>query len=268
MSCKIQSLSVGVVTALFVCLFTSGVSSATVLSSSEGSSSLSSGTSHAMEGPAFEKIYRNSQGFSHLVAPRVLSPRVAITNQDTGKVCSAGWFFEKGDQILLSTAGHCGSQGDRFSFTNQDGETVSIGKIVVSDYQTTSDLGISDFALIEVIDLSVVGSTVPLENRYLPVEMTYEDAPSASFTRFDFICGLGFRSGLSCGPFDSIGEKGELFFRRISDTGDSGGPVFGVNGSTIVPLALGSAGSNDDATKSLNQPILSKMRQYNLKLHL
>lgn len=80
MSRKIQSLLVGVVMALFVCLFTAGVSSATVLSSSEGSSSLSSGISHAVEGPAFEKIYRNSRGFSYLAAPRVLSPGVAITN--------------------------------------------------------------------------------------------------------------------------------------------------------------------------------------------
>ncbi|MCZ9292779.1 hypothetical protein [Corynebacterium lehmanniae] len=267
MNRKIQTLRVLIPVVALTLSLTIGIGSSTALTSSESSSSPLRETPPP-KGPAFEKIYRNSIGFSFLAAPWSLSPGVAIFNEDQGKSCSAGWFFERNGKILISTAGHCGKQGDHFLFINPEGDRKSIGRMTLSEYRSPADLGVSDFALIEIDDQSIIGSTVPLDNKYLPIELDYEDIPPASARGFDFICGLGFRSGLSCGPYDSEGERGELFFRRISDTGDSGGPVFGIRDSTIVPLALGSAGQNEDATKSLNQPILPKMQQYGLKLHL
>lgn len=264
----INSSQVAIALAAILIGVNAGSASAQSSFSDVGSSQLSSATRPLVEVPAFITIYRNSIGFGHLVAADRISPGSAILNKSTGELCSAGWFFDSPEGLVLSTAGHCGVEGDQFVFTDPVGEERQIGTVTHSEYKSKSDLGVNDFALISVEDESIIATFVPLDARFLPVDIRYSSQADIAPQSFDVICGVGFRSGLSCGPFDKQGPQGELFFRRISDSGDSGGPVFGVKGSTLSPIALGSAGQHEDATLSLNQPLKSKMEQLNLELRL
>lgn len=218
--------------------------------------------------PAFETIYRNSQGFGYLVSPDVLVPGSAIRNVDSGQMCSAGWFFDSPSGMVLSTAGHCGVEGNSFVFVDAKGVERQVGAVVYSGYKGKADLGVNDYALIKVDDPVLVGSFVPLDPNIVPVEWQARQQSSLEYSRFDGICGLGFRSGLSCGPFSHVGHDGELFFRRISDSGDSGGPVFGIEGNTLIPLGLDSAGRDEDATLSLNQALDSMVNAHDVELFL
>lgn len=240
------------------------------LSSAGSTDRLLSSVAVLEEPSALEKIFRNSTGFWHLSSPGKIIPGAAIWNSVSGQACSAGWIFQRGEELLLSTAGHCGEVGDVFTVGSPDGSRTPIGKIVLSDYDSPIDLGVNDFALISIDEPSLIGSFVPLNDAFLPTDLSYSMPRTARVPDLTniTICGLGFRSGISCGPFEEWGRQGEIYFRRISDHGDSGGPIFGIKDNNIYPLGLGSAGNDYDATHSLAQPILDKMEEYDLQIVL
>lgn len=69
--------------------------------------------------------------------------------------------------------------------------------MTLSGYRSPADLEVSDFALIEVDDQSIIGSSVPLDNKCPPIELDYDDIPPASARGFDFISLVNCTDGAS-----------------------------------------------------------------------
>ena len=52
---------------------------------------------------------------------------------------------------------------------------------------------------------------------------------------------MGYRTGLSCGPYSGPGHEGQFYYQGSTSAGDSGGPVFALYGGQLWAVGVTSA---------------------------
>lgn len=213
-------------------------------------------------------IYRNSLDFAHLTNADYIAPGAQYNLEQSS--CSVGWLAE--DQvkdIYFITAGHCGNEGDPVYLGSDHNREHPIGRFVysVDEFDTTG----YDLAVVKLDD----PETLDIRNKP-DITVTVEDIAMAEVQGAQWlsdnkpmVCNIGWRSGLSCGPFMHIESNGTIRYNSISDSGDSGGAVFALNvkAKEITPVGVLNGGSHTDATQSIAYPIESLLGaglKYNL----
>lgn len=185
------------------------------------------------------KILRNSVDFQYLSTPKRIMPgamyAIERANGDVG-FCSFGWMARlpsDRQHVYNITAGHCGDRGDKVYLPvngQQDRSSfVPIGVFVVQSFdEKTAETG-DDYAVIrfdpgvtQYIDASpnitALGDST--------IELVGVMASDQLAKSKPYMCHLGFRSGLSCGPFREMTTSTNVVFESITDHGDSGGVVW------------------------------------------
>lgn len=166
-----------------------------------------------------------------------VQPGSQILNLDNGYICSAGWLAGAGDRRFVITAGHCGVAGQIFAAPDGDGNYLVIGSMVNS-YVNGSDAGIfgADIGLIELYPTTIANAGLPTHGAVAG----WQDLAWLEATRPE-ICRLGYRTGLSCGPYFGPGNEGQFYYQGFTSAGDSGGPVFALHGGQLWAVGVTSA---------------------------
>ncbi|AKK04753.1 hypothetical protein CMUST_02040 [Corynebacterium mustelae] len=172
--------------------------------------------------------------------------------------CSTGWLARPSrfpDEVWMITAGHCGEPGDQVFYPTDNGDLIPAGKFEVS--LAGSKLGELDYGLVNVTDAPGLSSRLPVPEGLQIVgwrswEWLAENRP--------YTCRIGARMGLSCGEFVGI-EDIVYRYQGISNSGDSGGPVWGQDPTTKKWYAIGTTSfiEESDATNAgavVIEPIL------------
>lgn len=166
-----------------------------------------------------------------------VQPGNQILNLDNGYACSAGWFAGVGDRRFVITAGHCGAAGHLFAAADGEGNYPVIGSMVES-YVNGSDAGIfgADIGLIELYPTTIANAGLPTHGAVAG----WQDIAWLEATRPE-ICRVGYRTGLSCGPYSGPGHEGQFYYQGSTSAGDSGGPVFALYGGQLWAVGVTSA---------------------------
>ena len=166
-----------------------------------------------------------------------VQPGGQILNLDNGYACSAGWLAGVGDRRFIITAGHCGAAGHLFAVPDGQGNYPVIGSMVDS-YVNGSDAGIfgADIGLIELYPTTVANAGLPTHGAV----SGWQDIAWLEATRPE-ICRVGYRTGLSCGPYHAPGNEGQFYYQGSTSAGDSGGPVFARYGGQLWAVGVTSA---------------------------
>ncbi|BAC19420.1 hypothetical protein [Corynebacterium efficiens YS-314] len=166
-----------------------------------------------------------------------VQPGSRILNLDNGYACSAGWLAGVGDRRFVITAGHCGAPGHLFATSDGQGNYPVIGSMVES-YVNGSDAGIfgADIGLIELYPTTIANAGLPSHGAVAG----WQDLAWLEATRPE-ICQVGYRTGLSCGPYSGPGHEGLFYHQGSTRTGDSGGPVFALHGGQLWAVGVTSA---------------------------
>lgn len=208
-------------------------------------------------------IYQNSEGFDFLATPGTVVPGGKYTTS-SGSSCSFGWLvYSKTDTAkrkFMLTAGHCGKKGERVYIQGSNGKKAQVGQFVESTGGILSNG--DDYALIDVTN-SPREAQLPLSNPdfdgWKTQQWVKENNPK--------ICRLGFRTGVSCGPYQEM-KNHTIFYRGISDHGDSGGPVWAETRSgKRYAVGVTSYGYDSDATLAGAASITPYMNKYSLGIY-
>lgn len=170
-------------------------------------------------------------------APGHVVPGGQILNINNGFACSAGWLTGAGDRRFIITAGHCGVPGQLFAVPDGHGNYPVIGSMVDSRVNG-SPAGIFgvDIGLIELYPTTIATAALPLDAQV----SGWQSLGWLEATRPE-ICRLGYRTGLSCGPYYTYGNEGQFYYQGFSNTGDSGGPIFARYGGQLWAVGVASA---------------------------
>lgn len=197
----------------------------------------------------------------------VLTPGVAIYNNDTGMRCSAGHFVGDGQRHFILTAGHCGDKGDSFLYQDKAGNPVKIGEMVLEARNTnTEHINSADIALIEISNPAAQISPSPALNAPMAGWLSLEEVALRKPT----ICRAGSTRGVSCGNFiDRHEDQGLFIFGNDSAPGDSGGPVYAFIDGELWAVGVLSFGNNlDPSDKEVGaMEIGTTMEQFNLTIY-
>lgn len=201
-------------------------------------------------------IAHTSQGWEWLENPGGIVPGGRIVNATKSTECSVGYLTHVEKRVFVLTAGHCGEVGDEFHVSTPEGEDVHVGQMVESEYLVS---GQEDYGLIEITNPNVALGTFPTAMALVK----WEDINWIEKNR-PRICRLGYRTGLSCGAYLGVDERGILQFRGYVDHGDSGGPVFAETDEGLVAVGINSYRQPDDATRVGAMTIAEPMNLWSL----
>lgn len=202
------------------------------------------------------EILRDSSNFQYLSKPEWIMPGAKYFVADSDgqlEMCSFGWMVNQPNspnQVYNLTAGHCGDPGNQVYLDPSGAEDpsgfVKIGQFVAQDFAGEQNIQTgADYALIQI---------EPAMNKYIrytpDITVMGADkldlvgpAASAELTRSKpYTCHLGWRSGLSCGPFREITNDTNFVFEGISDHGDSGGVVWSFDESDPAKTRIYASG--------------------------
>lgn len=224
--------------------------------------------------PQKRKILRNSQDFESLEQGTLFTPGGKYYIEDSnGNVskCSWGWtVYDPGNsgRVFNLTAGHCGNKGDKVYLETDDGEEVNVGEFVWSALDgTMENIGPGrDYGLIEIYPKyrKFIHTAPGVTWGGVPVTVKGFWGPKELEQIRPYTCRLGWRSGLSCGDYQSMVSKYSFEFDGIQDHGDSGGIVWATDprdpsNATAYAVGIASYGSEEDATTpgaKVIQPVL------------
>lgn len=233
-----------------------------------------------------DKVIRDSEHYEYLETPPIIEPGAkyfSISEDGEMGMCSLGWMVQQeGDESRTYnlTAGHCGNPGDIVALDtvgNEDpADMVEIGQFIWQDFDETAEESLDDYALIEFApqyvdpeimtgtpdyrlhgedkDLNLAGflDTSDLADEYLEL---------LSFGR------LGFRNGLSIGPYKERPVDNAVTFGGIADHGDSGGAVWAFDPedpTTIYAVGVTSYIDFDDSSIATGATIDKVMEELDL----
>jgi hypothetical protein len=177
----------------------------------------------------------------------VLAPGafIALVGEDGGFGCTLGAGIRAGDRTGFVTAGHCG---------NGDGDMVRLDSVTGAPLGviTDADEGYDSVAKV-ALDYAAVWTDAPAPNAAtvagLPVAGVMTREAAATLKRGTPICFDGATSGVVCSPLKLAGIT-SLLTDSTAVGGDSGSPVFVVDGETGAATLLGiMSGSNADLTE-------------------
>ncbi|GAA4658955.1 hypothetical protein [Gordonia humi] len=196
------------------------------------------------------EVMRDSTNFKHLSTPQRIMPgaKYVVSSGDSLSFCSFGWMVREPtepNQIYNLTAGHCGKPGDVVYLDPSGKEDpsgfVQIGTFIAQDYagEETIKTG-NDYALIAFDPavneyISATPDISTLSGQKLQVVGVATGADLAKWK--PYTCHLGFRSGLSCGPFQKMTTETNLVFNGITDHGDSGGVIWSFEADDPTQIA-------------------------------
>ncbi|MBY0789311.1 S1 family peptidase [Corynebacterium sp. MC-04] len=224
--------------------------------------------------PQKRKIIRNSQDFEYLEAGDQIAPGGKYFIEDLDGnfgECSWGWTVinpDDTDHVYNLTAGHCGSKRDKVYLRADNGEYVNVGEFVWSVLDgTMENVGPGrDYGLIEIYPkyYKIIHTTPDVAWGGVPTSVKGSWGPEELEQNRPYTCRLGWRSGLSCGDYQSMVSKYSLEFDGIQDHGDSGGIVWATapndsSHATAYAVGIASYGREDDATTpgaKVIQPVL------------
>ncbi|PRQ12623.1 hypothetical protein C1Y63_00760 [Corynebacterium sp. 13CS0277] len=207
-----------------------------------------------------KRVYRNSSDYRFLTDTGRIVPGAKYATEKS--LCSFGWFAglkDNSGRIFNLTAGHCGTPGMEVTIVDSQGKKMVVGEFVESVYN--NDTG-EDWALIEMF--------VAPDTYDPPVHITMRDFQTlAALDRTGgYVCGLGWRSGLSCGDYDSLHADYAFRHHAIRDNGDSGGPVWVYQSDNDVADAVGiaHAGMPEDAAVTFSSTVDVPVTRFGLVL--
>ena len=174
----------------------------------------------------------------------VLAPGAWMSIPERGKFCTLGAGIRAGDRTGFVTAGHCGDDGMAVRLDSRDGAPLGVLSDVDKSYDY--DIGLqSDSAAVWTTSPAPTAATVA----GLPVAGVMTHSGAMALKSGTPICFDGATSGLVCSPLKSA-LLSSLVIDGVAVGGDSGSPVFVVDGNTGAATLLGiMSGSNADLTE-------------------
>lgn len=222
--------------------------------------------------PENEKIYRNSQGWEFLENSALIAPGARFLVKgadDSTSSCSFAWWVYNKDEPrrhYITSAGHCGNKGDNVYVEDEKGKFYKVGQFVWRSYDPEAKNNRTDHALIELtVNPKNVYGTPMLKG----AELAGWASPQWLEQEQPRICRLGYRSGLSCGPYKETVGSYMFGFGNISDHGDSGGAVWAVdpeNPNRIYAVGMTSYGFSHDAISNGAAALSPLIKQFNLTI--
>lgn len=222
--------------------------------------------------PENEKIYRNSQGWEFLENSGLIMPGarffVQAADNSTASCSFAWWVYNKEEpqRHYITSAGHCGEKGDPVYVQDENGKFYKVGKFVWSAFDPDDRQNPTDHALIELtVGPDLVEGTPMIKD----MELAGWASPQWLEEEQPRICRLGYRSGLSCGPYKGLVGDYMFGFGNISDHGDSGGAVWAVDPddpNKIYAVGMTSYNRPNDAVVNGAAALSPLIKQFNLTI--
>jgi hypothetical protein len=131
----------------------------------------------------------------------------------------------------ITTAGHCGLAGSPRLL----GSGIEVGSVEQSVDKIPGDGPVLDFA---VVKLNVPVSNSPVHIAGRPVAGVLKVKAADALRAGTSVCFVGVKSGIGCGPLVSADPQG-ITVDVASAAGDSGSPVFVVDGRTQTVTLIG-----------------------------
>ncbi|MGO3655985.1 hypothetical protein ACT3TB_01235 [Micrococcaceae sp. AOP34-BR2-30] len=229
---------------------------------------------------------RDSASYDYLESPNMIEPGARyVTLGADGEIgyCSFGWTVRQRsdpDTFYNLTAGHCGNPGDGVAVDpvgNDDpADMVKVGEFVWQQGTGPDNGDIDDYALIEfypdyaVPELMTGTPNFTLHGEHGELTLSgYCDAATVE-EHAPMIGRLGYRNGLSIGPFQEMRDSNVVTFSGIADHGDSGGAIWafddGDDPSIICAVAVTSYIDFEDSTVATGVTIDKVMEQLDLEI--
>ena len=168
----------------------------------------------------------------------VLAPGayIDVGTAASGGSCTLGAGIRAGDRTGFVTAGHCG---------NGDGDMVRLDSVTGAPLGVLSDADTSYDSVAEVLsDSAAVWTNTPAPRAAtvagLPVAGVMTRDGAMTLKRGTPVCFDGATSGLVCSPLNGAGIT-SFAIDGVAKPGDSGAPVFVVDGDTGAATLLGIA---------------------------
>ena len=174
----------------------------------------------------------------------VLAPGAWMSIPERGKFCTLGAGIRAGDRTGFVTAGHCGDDGMAVRLDSRDGAPLGVLSDADKSYDSVAKVAL-DYAVVWTASPAPTAAMVA----GLPVAGVMTRAAAAKLPSGTPICFDGATSGVTCSPLKLAGIT-SLLTDSVAVGGDSGSPVFVVDGNTGAATLLGiTSGSNADLTE-------------------
>ncbi|SMY01472.1 hypothetical protein BSP109_03284 [Brevibacterium sp. Mu109] len=235
---------------------------------------------------------RDSASYDYLETPNMIEPGARyVTIGSDGQMgnCSFGWIVRERtapDTTYNLTAGHCGNPGDAVAIDpvgNDDpADMFQVGEFVWQQFTPSEDGGISetepldDYALIEFYPEYAVPELMTGTPNFAlhgaQDELTLGGYCDAALfeDNVPMVGRIGYRNGLSIGPFQEMRDSNVVTFSGIADQGDSGGAIWAFDPnddpSFICAVAVTSYIDFEDATVATGVTVDKVMEQLDLEI--
>lgn len=183
---------------------------------------------------------------------------LAVYNADAtgGGTCTAGWLaHDAAGKPVMLTAGHCDMGGKVAIKWTVSGAYETIGTFEQSVHEGSIGED-ADFGVVALDNAAIPGDARVLDRR--PVE----GVATTSVRVGDVLCKYGLTTGRQCGAVVEPPTASKVHFDALTETGDSGGPVYLIEPDGDA-VAVGITIRSSDAGGSvaeLVQPWLQKMQ--------
>ncbi len=175
----------------------------------------------------------------------VLAPGafIDVGTAESGGSCTLGAGIRAGDRTGFVTAGHCG---------NGDGDMVRLDSVTGAPLGVLSDADESYDSVAKVaLDYAAVWTNAPAPNAAtvagLPVAGVMTREAAAKLPKGTPICFDGATSGVLCSALD-FADTITMMTEGVGGRGDSGAPVFVVDGDTGAATLIGITSKSTAAT--------------------
>ncbi len=188
----------------------------------------------------------------------VLAPGafIDVGTAESGGSCTLGAGIRAGDRTGFVTAGHCG---------NGDGDMVRLDSVTGAPVGVLSDADKSYDSVAKVaLDYAAVWTNAPAPNAAtvagLPVAGVMTREAASKLPKGTPVCFDGATSDLTCAPL-RFADGISLRLDGAARPGDSGSPVFIVDGDTGTATLIGimSGGDANDAEITYLDPALERL---------
>lgn len=163
----------------------------------------------------------------------VLAPGAWMSIPERGKFCTLGAGIRAGDRTGFVTAGHCGDDGMALRLDSRDGAPLGVLSDADESYDSVAEV-LSDSAAVWTNTPAPHAATVA----GLPVAGVMTRDGAMTLKSGTPICFDGATSGLVCSPLNGA-DLTTLMTDGVAKPGDSGAPVFVVDGDTGAATLLG-----------------------------
>jgi hypothetical protein len=163
----------------------------------------------------------------------VLAPGAWMSIPERGKFCTLGAGIRAGDRTGFVTAGHCGDDGMAVRLDSATGAPLGVLSDAETSYDSVAKVGL-DYAAVWTNASAPRAATVA----GLPVAGVMTRNGAMTLKSGTPVCFDGATSGLVCSPLNGA-DITSFAIDGVAKPGDSGSPVFIVDGDTGAATLLG-----------------------------